>query len=453
MAARTLAGTTAVALTAIIGCSLVEPAMAEPIGPKRPVSIRMVVLPAYTTEPLPAAAVAHAAQLATDELNAVGAGQVKVTGDVRPARRVTLPEGKACIDDPSKVIAQFPDTPNRRTTIYTVIIPSDQWCREGAHGGRAFLTSGSKASRIIAWPRTQLDLAWHGMPAERVRIDIGDLESELAVVLVHEMGHVLGLDHATSLTCRDEAGSPVPLSGSCTSEEYGDPFDIMGHGLSFTPITHTAITTGKAISLKVASPGSAIDLQASDRAPLAQRMARVRTSLGDVFLEYAPGLGVTARILRGPARKPLTILAPTALLAFGAYADGTPRWALVPGDVWALPGGGAISVTSASGDLASLAYLPSGLTALVGNVASPSIPSSEIDIGLASITRNQPLEVVASMLAAYSTVIVIKQDERWLVSDSWRPKPGEIGLFVVSGTVTGIWSHQGNPFDAVPAAT
>src|SRR5262249_16707371 len=44
----------------------------------------------------------------------------------------------------------------------------------------------------------------------------------------HELGHNLGLWHAGGLAC-PENGQTVPMSSSCTNEEYGDPFDSMGH--------------------------------------------------------------------------------------------------------------------------------------------------------------------------------------------------------------------------------
>jgi hypothetical protein len=46
-------------------------------------------------------------------------------------------------------------------------------------------------------------------------------------VVAHELGHNMGLHHASSLTCT-AAGSPVAYSSSCTPDEYGDPFDVMG---------------------------------------------------------------------------------------------------------------------------------------------------------------------------------------------------------------------------------
>jgi gametolysin peptidase M11/Big-like domain-containing protein len=46
-------------------------------------------------------------------------------------------------------------------------------------------------------------------------------------VVAHELGHNMGLHHASSLRCTD-AGVPVTIGGTCTTSEYGDPFDVMG---------------------------------------------------------------------------------------------------------------------------------------------------------------------------------------------------------------------------------
>jgi hypothetical protein len=47
--------------------------------------------------------------------------------------------------------------------------------------------------------------------------------------VAHELGHNLGAHHANAYRCTD-GGAAVTLSGTCDSSEYGDPFDVMGHG-------------------------------------------------------------------------------------------------------------------------------------------------------------------------------------------------------------------------------
>lgn len=59
-------------------------------------------------------------------------------------------------------------------------------------------------------------------------------------VMAHELGHNLGTDHASSLSCT-QSGVRVSLSSSCTSSEYGDPFTVMG---SSSRLQHTNLSRG-----------------------------------------------------------------------------------------------------------------------------------------------------------------------------------------------------------------
>lgn len=47
-------------------------------------------------------------------------------------------------------------------------------------------------------------------------------------VAVHELGHLIGSDHANRYRCTDPTGQAVAISASCQSVEYGDPFVVMG---------------------------------------------------------------------------------------------------------------------------------------------------------------------------------------------------------------------------------
>jgi len=51
-----------------------------------------------------------------------------------------------------------------------------------------------------------------------------------ARVVSHEIGHNFGVHHAASINCTSSTGTRVTLSDTCTEDEYGDWFDVMGFG-------------------------------------------------------------------------------------------------------------------------------------------------------------------------------------------------------------------------------
>jgi chitodextrinase len=46
--------------------------------------------------------------------------------------------------------------------------------------------------------------------------------------IAHELEHNMGTHHASSYKCTSATGDPVAMSGNCSVDEYGDPFDVMG---------------------------------------------------------------------------------------------------------------------------------------------------------------------------------------------------------------------------------
>lgn len=72
-------------------------------------------------------------------------------------------------------------------------------------------------------------------------------------VVAHELGHNLGVHHASSLRCTRD-GVRVALSANCTRAEYGDPFTTMGnararhvHNLELVQIGYLPAAAAKAV--------------------------------------------------------------------------------------------------------------------------------------------------------------------------------------------------------------
>jgi chitodextrinase len=119
----------------------------------------------------------------------------------------------------------------------------------------------------------------------------GDLFSNVGT---HELGHNFGLDHASSLTCM-RAGERVSYSSNCSSDEYGDPYDVMGYpNQRHTSTWHRyqLDLLGAADLVTVISPGSyrVAPAQVAGGVP---RLLRVARPGGDFYyVEFRQRYGV-----------------------------------------------------------------------------------------------------------------------------------------------------------------
>jgi hypothetical protein len=85
---------------------------------------------------------------------------------------------------------------------------------------------------VYVWPQAS-SCGWTGManmPGNQAFIN----GSMMSGTFAHELGHNLGMDHAQSLSCTSGT-TRVALSDTCTTSEYGDPFDNMGSGYNALP--------------------------------------------------------------------------------------------------------------------------------------------------------------------------------------------------------------------------
>jgi gametolysin peptidase M11 len=124
---------------------------------------------------------------------------------------------------------------------YTLAVSSagcavDQWAQAANAAATAHGVTLSNYQHIVYAFPSESSCGWSGlaeMPGSHVWIN----GTFVLRVLGHELSHNLGVHHAASLTCTNGAVR-VAISSTCSSSEYGDPFDIMGSSGRHTSSWH-----------------------------------------------------------------------------------------------------------------------------------------------------------------------------------------------------------------------
>jgi len=136
----------------------------------------------------------------------------------------------------------FTGTSNSAGDVYRVSIPADgSGCNGDSTHDPAWMTWGTQAAtaaglshtagydHVIYYFTSQGSCGWAGlgyMPGDEVYIDNAFSLS----VVSHELGHNLGVHHASTLRCVASGANVAFTSANraCSSDEYGDMYDIMG---------------------------------------------------------------------------------------------------------------------------------------------------------------------------------------------------------------------------------
>ncbi|MEA2448402.1 MAG: hypothetical protein QOG63_334, partial [Thermoleophilaceae bacterium] len=126
-------------------------------------------------------------------------GQIHLTGDVLGWYTVAGPTDSCNVDTWAQQARDAAAADGRDLTLYdhvAYVFPqqsSCNWAGLGELPGSQTWMNGTTAVRVVA----------------------------------HELGHNMGLHHASSYSCTS-GGVAVTISSTCTASEYGDPFDVMG---------------------------------------------------------------------------------------------------------------------------------------------------------------------------------------------------------------------------------
>jgi hypothetical protein len=109
-------------------------------------------------------------------------------------------------------------------------------------------------------------------------------------IVAHELGHNLGLLHAGSWTCTS-GGVRVQISDTCTTTEYGDPFDAMGstaarHNNGWNLAKLGILTPGNVETIESSGTYSLHSALHPTAEPTVLRIPRERTLDGDVTSWY-----------------------------------------------------------------------------------------------------------------------------------------------------------------------
>lgn len=261
--------------------------------------------------------------------NEVSGGRYRISGTVTPWIKIPKPDG-LCILNDYDILQQAYDRVKRRglhPERYDRIVIVTQPC--GTSGGVAYDGFLSIPAALI-WGTTD--------------------PSDMFATVIHEQGHLLGLDHTKLRICR-RAGHVVTWSNTCRVQTYYEPYDVMS-GISaghFTGYQKARLHwLSKLRTLK--GSGSVTLTPYEKRSPGAKALVvphprrsywleyRTATGLDSGFPPGAVGVQIHV-VLKGTTAPQLLDLAP------GVPDDfDSDNVVLAPGSSWRTPEGTVIRV-------------------------------------------------------------------------------------------------------------
>jgi|GEM_PF-3421885 len=123
-------------------------------------------------------------------------------------------------------------------------------------------------------------------------ITVSSLAQDWQRVFAHELGHELGLQHASSYDC---GGSALAASG-CTADEYGDPYDSMGKavpGLAEYNVVHREFLGWlDPANVRIAASGGRYNIEPLEGSGSGIKTLKIpRQNNEYIYLEYRRPLG------------------------------------------------------------------------------------------------------------------------------------------------------------------
>ena len=202
------------------------------------------------------------------------------------------------------------------------------------------------------------------------------------LVVAHEMGHNFGLLHAASVDC-----GTLSIGGTCTSAEYGDPFDVMGNqrAMHFNAAQKSLLGWIGAGTVKTHSTGSATyTLSPIETAGASTYAVKIPALAKRTYwLEYRQPIGFDAALSSFPNNGVQVRVATPFESLCGGCGDDTEFLDMTPATSAFTDG--ALTVGSSFRDetglsISVLAATPSSVTVNVGwGAVGVEVPAPDVD--------------------------------------------------------------------------